>query len=151
MEPNISAGLGYLVNIIAIIFFFMEKQNRFVKFHTAQAILLNIAYVVAFFIWFAGFFIVVLGAGAATSTDTNVGTIAGLGLILFTLCGGILIVAYLVAWIWGLVAAFTGRVVKFPLLGAIAQRWAGGPVIPVAPVMPGMPGMPYAPPPPGYQ
>jgi len=46
IEPNISAGLGYLFGIVAIIFFFIEKQNRFVKFHTAQAILLAIAYLV---------------------------------------------------------------------------------------------------------
>ena len=46
---------------------------------------------------------------------------------------------YLALWIWGMVAAFTGRVVKFPLIGAIAQRWAGGPVVPV---------YFYAPPPP---
>jgi hypothetical protein len=32
-------------------------------------------------------------------------------------------------------------VVKFPLIGAIAERWAGGPVVPV---------YPYAPPPPAY-
>ena len=46
---------------------------------------------------------------------------------------------YLALWIWGMIAAFTGRVVKFPLIGAIAQHWAGGPVVPV---------FPYAPPPP---
>src|SRR5690242_15891274 len=46
VEPNIAAGLGYLVSIVAIIFFFMEKRNRFVKFHNAQAILLTIAYLV---------------------------------------------------------------------------------------------------------
>ena len=137
IEPNIAAGLGYLVGIVAIIFFFMEKRNRFVKFHTAQAILLTIAYLVFFGLWFAAFFVVI--ALGANSDPTNSGAVAGLALILMTLCIGVIALAYLGLWIWGMVAAFTGRVAKFPLLGAIAQRWAGGPVVPVPY---------YAPPPP---
>jgi uncharacterized membrane protein len=45
----------------------------------------------------------------------------------------VIVLVYLALWIWGMVAAFSGRVVKFPLIGAIAQRWAGGPVVPFAP------------------
>lgn len=129
IEPNIAAGLGYLVSIVAIIFFFMEKRNRFVKFHTAQAILLTIAYLVIFGLWFGAFFVVIL---LSSNTDpTGSGATAGLALILMTLCIGVIALAYLGLWIWGMIAAFTGRVVKFPLIGAIAQRWAGGPVVPV--------------------
>ncbi|HET9979620.1 MAG TPA: hypothetical protein VFQ32_04210 [Ktedonobacterales bacterium] len=145
IEPNIAAGLGYLVSIIAIIFFFMEKRNRFVKFHTAQAILLTIAYLVFFGLWFAAFFIVL--AASASSDPTNSGAVAGLALILMTLCIGVIALAYLGLWIWGMVAAFTGRVVKFPLIGMIAQHWAGGPVVPVAFYAPAAP---PPPPPPAY-
>jgi uncharacterized membrane protein len=150
MEPNISAGLGYLFGILAIIFFFMEKQNRFVRFHTAQAILLSIAYLILFAAWFVGFFVIALGGGAVSANgDTTTGnTVTGFGLILLMLCMGLVVLLYMVAWIWGLVAAFSGRVVKFPLVGAIAERWAGGPVVPVVPVAPMAPYMPYAPPPP---
>lgn len=144
IEPNIAAGLGYLVSIVAIIFFFMEKRNRFVKFHTAQAILLTIAYLVFFGLWFAAFFIVI--AASASSDPTNSGAVAGLALILMTLCIGVIALVYLALWIWGMVAAFTGRVVKFPLIGAIAQRWAGGPVVPVSFYAPAAP----PPPPPAY-
>jgi uncharacterized membrane protein len=135
MDPNVSAGLGYLLTIVAIIFFFMEKQNRFVRFHTAQAILLSIAYLVLFGLWFAAFFVVILVSGAASVNGdlATTSTLAGLGLILLTLCIGVIVLVYLALWIWGMVAAFSGRVVKFPLIGAIAQRWAGGPVVPFAP------------------
>ena len=129
IEPNIAAGLGYLVSIVAIIFFFMEKRNRFVKFHNAQAILLSIAYLVFFGLWFVAFFVVV-GLSANGDPETS-STVAGLGLILMSLCIGVIALLYLGLWIWGMIAAFTGRVVKFPLIGAIAQRWAGGPVVPV--------------------
>lgn len=146
MEPNVSAGLGYLFTIIAIIFFFMEKQNRFVRFHTAQAILLSIGYLALFGLWFIAFWAVVLAGGAASANGdaTTANTLAGLGLILLMLCIGAIVLLYLALWIWGMVAAFSGRLVKFPLVGAIAQRWAGGPVVPVAPAAP------YGPPP-GYR
>ncbi len=145
IEPNISAGLGYLFSIVAIIFFFIEKQNRFVKFHTAQAILLAIAYLVLFALWFIAFFVVILGSAAGAGSDVNTAnTIAGFGTILLVLCIGAVALVYLALWIWGMVAAFSGRVVKFPLIGAIAERWAGGPVVPVVPVAPYGP---YAPPP----
>ena len=130
MEPNVSAGLSYLVGIIAIIFFFMEKQNRFVRFHAAQSILLSIAYVIFIFLWLAIFFVVVLG-GAATGDVNAANTVAGFGVILLTLCLGVVVLGYLGLWIWGLVAAFSNRVVKLPLIGAIAERWAGGPVVPM--------------------
>ena len=79
---------------------------------------------------FVVFFIVI--AASASSDPTSSGAVAGLALILMTLCIGVIALAYLGLWIWGMVAAFTGRVVKFPLIGAIAQRWAGGPVVPVS-------------------
>jgi uncharacterized membrane protein len=142
IEPNISAGLGYLFGIVAIIFFFIEKQNRFVKFHTAQAILLAIAYLVLIALWFIAFTVLILGSAAGASSDVTTGNaIAGFGTILLVLCIGAVALVYLALWIWGMVAAFSGRVVKFPLIGAIAERWAGGPVVPV---------YPYAPPPPAY-
>lgn len=142
IEPNISAGLGYLFGIVAIIFFFIEKQNRFVKFHTAQAILLAIAYLVLCVLWFIAFTVLILGSAAGASSDVTTGNaIAGFGTILLVLCIGAVALVYLGLWIWGMVAAFSGRVVKFPLIGAIAERWAGGPVVPV---------YPYAPPPPAY-
>ena len=43
MPANVAAGLAYLISILGIVFFFIEKQNRFVKFHSAQVILLAIA------------------------------------------------------------------------------------------------------------
>ena len=41
MYPKTSAGLSYLIGIVGIIFFFIEKQNCFVKFNALQAIFLH--------------------------------------------------------------------------------------------------------------
>jgi len=89
--------------------------------------------------------VITLGSAAGANSDVTTGSaIAGFGYILLVLCIGVVALVYLVLWIWGMVAAFSGRVVKFPWIGAIAERWAGGPVVPVAPYGP------YAPPPPAY-
>src|SRR5579885_287424 len=41
MEPNTAAGLSYLTWVAGLIIFLMEKQNRFVRFHAMQEILLT--------------------------------------------------------------------------------------------------------------
>ena len=38
MEPNVAAGLSYLTWIAGLIFFLVEKQNRFVRFNAMQSI-----------------------------------------------------------------------------------------------------------------
>src|SRR6266705_859993 len=40
MQPNVAAGLSYVLGwITGLVFFLMEKQNRFVRFHAMQSIL----------------------------------------------------------------------------------------------------------------
>src|ERR1700704_4596207 len=46
LDGNLAAALGYPIGIIAIICLIMEKENRFVKFHALQSILLHVAIVV---------------------------------------------------------------------------------------------------------
>jgi uncharacterized membrane protein len=40
MQPNVAAGWSYVFGWISgLIFFFLEKQNRFVRFHAMQSII----------------------------------------------------------------------------------------------------------------
>ncbi len=43
MEPKLAALLAY-IPIVGIIFFFVEKQNKFVKYHAAQSLVMTCAY-----------------------------------------------------------------------------------------------------------
>jgi uncharacterized membrane protein len=44
LEPNVSAAFAYLVPPISgIVFFLIEKKNKFVRFHAMQSILFGIA------------------------------------------------------------------------------------------------------------
>jgi len=118
MEANVAAGLGY-VFIIGVIFFFVEKTNRFVKFHSAQAILLSIAFFALAIVW------AVLGAIAGVVTSHSYGATALLACVFFLGYAGI---AGL--WLWGIIAAFSGKYTKLPIIGDIAESWAGGPTTP---------------------
>ena len=84
LDGNLAAALGYPIGIIAIISLIMEKENRFVKFHALQSILLHVAFiVVAIVVWILGFILLI--AGAAASAATNSGAAGGLVGMLFGL------------------------------------------------------------------
>jgi uncharacterized membrane protein len=113
MDPKISAGLGYLIGILGIIFFFIEKQNRFVRFHCAQVILLDIASVV---LWVVYFVLLIAAAGAGSGALFVLAEcIIGLGAL-----------ALFVGWLVGMIQAFSGKYFKLPVIGNIAEQWAGG-------------------------
>jgi uncharacterized membrane protein len=137
MEAPTAAGLSYLSMfllgpIIPLVFFFVEKQNRFIKFHAAQGILLSITGFVLGVVW--GIVSTVLTIGAAASSNDPTGAAsAGAGFALLGLgCVFAFISLALFAFVvWGAVAGFTGKYTKLPLIGGIAENWAGGAAVPL--------------------
>jgi uncharacterized membrane protein len=131
MEPNVAAGLSYLSMfflgpIVPIVFFFIEKSNRFLKFHAAQGILISIAG----FVFGIGLIIVsaILTALAiASQSGAFIGLVFGLLSLIEIVVG--LGVAGLV--IWAIVAAFSNQYLKLPVIGNIAEKWVGGPAVPL--------------------
>jgi len=131
LGAEVMAGLAYVIAIVPflgfigqIILFAIEK-NRFVKFHAAQALLLG---VVEFVLSIAYIFVngaLSFGLGSSSGA-VNAGS-AGLGLVLACVEGIISLVLF-AFWIWGMVAAFTGKPTKLPIVGSIAEGLAGGPV-----------------------
>ncbi len=84
LDGNLAAALAYPIGIIAIICLIMEKENRFVKFHALQSILLHVAFIiVAIAVWIIGIILVI--AGIAASAATNSGALGGLASMLFGL------------------------------------------------------------------
>ena len=123
MEAHIAAGLSYIW-IVGLIFYFVEKSNRFVRFHAAQSILLGAAGIVLYIV---DFFI--LGAIDTALFAANGSSSFGLaGACIFTCIPSILGLVLFAFFIWGLIAGFTGQYVKFPIIGDIAERMAGGPI-----------------------
>ena len=127
MEANIAAGLSY-ISIVGLIFFFIEKTNRFVRFHAAQSILLAIAAIALEIVLSIIDSIVLTGAAV---TNSAAAASAGFGIAALMGCIGTLVgLGIFALFIWGLIAGFTGKFVKFPIIGDIAVKWAGGPPTP---------------------
>ena len=72
MESHIAAGLSYFFSpILPLIFFLIEKSNRFVKFHAAQSMILGIGAVVWFIVVGIILPIVIGGAGGVADQATG--------------------------------------------------------------------------------
>jgi uncharacterized membrane protein len=122
LDGNVAAALGYPIAIIAIICLVMEKENRFVKFHALQSILIQASFiVVAIAIWILG--VVLLIAGAAASAATNSGALGGLAGMLFGLIWLLVVVAYIGGIILAAVKAYQGVEFKLPIIGNMAEKW----------------------------
>ena len=122
LDGNVAAALGYPIGIIAIICLIMEKENRFVKFHALQSILLHVAFiVVAIAVWIIGVILVI--AGLAASAATNSGALGGLASMLFGLIWLVVIAAYIGGLIYAAVKAYGGDKLMLPIVGAMADKW----------------------------
>lgn len=115
MEANVASLISYLslfcCFIIPLVFFFMEKENKFFRFHSIQAVLLSVAY------------LVIIGVLWVIATVfASIGGIASiLGIVLYL---GITVVglAYLAGLIFGAIKAYQGERLKLPLIGDVAEN-----------------------------
>jgi uncharacterized membrane protein len=112
LDANIAAALSYLLGIITgIVFYAIEKDSRFVKFHAMQSILVSLAVIVVWVVY---------------SILVNVLLfIPVLGWIAIVLIWAGLSLAGLALWVFLMVKAFQGESYKLPYLGDIAERQIG--------------------------
>ncbi len=98
LDGNLAAALGYPIGIIAIICLIMEKENRFVKFHALQSILLHVAFILV---------------------------AAGVGIIgmLVWLLWLVVFLGWLIMLIMAAVKAYGGIEYKLPIVGNMAEKW----------------------------
>ena len=116
---NIAGALAYITFIPALVFLFLEpyKQNRFVRFHAIQCLLL----------W------------ASTALTALALRLVGLLLLFIPQAGGLLAlllwvivgIAVVLIWFVLVVKAFQGEMFKLPILGDYAEQQAGSPAKPV--------------------
>jgi uncharacterized membrane protein len=101
MEPNLAALLSYVAGVVTgIIFWVIEKDSSYVKFHAMQSIIL-----------FGGWFVLYIILGFIPVIGWMIQMIGGLGI--------------LVLWILLMIKAYNGERFKLPVIGDIAERQAG--------------------------
>jgi uncharacterized membrane protein len=101
LDENVAGLLCYVGGWISgLVFFIIEKQNKFVRFHAMQSI-------------------VVFGVLTVASMVFNWLPIVGSWL------GGIVGILALVCWIIGMIKAYQGAKFKFPWAGNFAEKQVG--------------------------
>ncbi|MFH0771391.1 MAG: DUF4870 domain-containing protein [Candidatus Omnitrophota bacterium] len=98
MSPNIEAGLSYILGLVTgIIFYVLEKENKFVRFHAMQSILFCAAWVV-------------------------INVILMIVPIIGWIISGLVNIAGAILWLIVLLKAFNGEQFKLPVIGDIAEK-----------------------------
>lgn len=111
MEENVAGCLAYLFGWITGLIFLLIDKRQFVKFHAAQSIALNIAFVA---VWFA-FWIVVLILGFITALlHFPIGFLLGL---LFPVIG----LGFLAIVIFCMYKAYQHEKFKLPVIGNMVE------------------------------
>ena len=120
LDANIAALLAYLLGFLGgLIFFFMEKSSRFVKFHAMQSILFQV--LIAVFVIFAIIVSVILGV---LSAAMNGGVIIAILGGLFTLVLVVVCLALFIGFVMLVIKAFQGQAFKLPIIGNMAEKFA---------------------------
>jgi uncharacterized membrane protein len=110
LEPNIVALLCYiLAPLTGIVFYVVEKESRFVRYHAMQSILFGVAAIVISVAYNVLSIIV-------SSFSWVIGMLFGLG-------GLFLALLFVAAWIYCLLKAYQGQKFKLPIIGAMAEQW----------------------------
>lgn len=122
MDPKIAAAISYIW-IVGVIFFILEKENKFVRFHALQSILFGVANsVVMILLGILAFVLTfVFGIGGAMvggAMQSLVSLLIGLVWLLFWVIG-LLMFAGL---IFAAVKAYQGKKFKLPIIGNIAEN-----------------------------
>ncbi len=121
LDANITALLGYIIWIVALIALIMEKENQFVRFHAIQSLLYHAVIVVLMIaLMIIGVFLGIAGAVAGGAGGAVGGAVGGL----ISLVWALVFLAYLAGLIYAAVQAYGGKWFKLPLVGNMAEKFA---------------------------
>ena len=100
LEENVAGLLCYLVGWVSgLVFFLIEKDSKFVKFHAMQSIIASVALMIIYWI-------------------VNL-----IPLIGWAIAGLVGLIA-LVLWIILMIKAYRGEKFKLPVIGDLAEKWS---------------------------
>ena len=114
LPSNIAAALACIPLIGGLVFYVLEKQDRFVRFYAMQSIILGGVYLLCWIVYS-------ILAGILAPIPA-IGFVFG---IILTVAWALIRVAVLVLWIIATVKAFTGVRWDIPYIGPIARKQVG--------------------------
>lgn len=106
LEENVAGLLSYVLTwVTGLIFFLIEKENKFVRFHAMQSIITFGALDVVVIVCSILAWIPVIG-------------------IIFTIVNILLWILQVVLWIVLMIKAYQGQKFKLPIAGNMAEKYA---------------------------
>ncbi len=116
LDSNVAAALGYIIGILGLVNFLIEKENKFVKFHGIQSVLYSVGIGAVFtVVWIV---LIILGIVMSAISDV-------LGALMW-LINGLLFFVFFLAMFGGLIyaayKAYQGQIFKLPIVGNIAEK-----------------------------
>jgi uncharacterized membrane protein len=110
MQANVAALLSYVLGwVTGLVFFLIEKDNKFVKFHAMQSMIV-----------FGALFVLQIAIGMFMW----IFAMMRLGFIMpaFSFITGLLYLVSIVLWIILMIKAYQGEMFKLPIAGDIAEK-----------------------------
>lgn len=121
IDPKVAAALSYIW-IVGVIFFFLEKENKFVRFHAMQSILFGIANTVIMVVLLVIAFVLTFAFGIGGAMVGGVaGTLVSMLIWVIWLLFWLIAMALILGLIFAAVKAFQGHKLKLPVIGNIAE------------------------------
>jgi len=119
LDENVASLLAYLFQFLGgLIFFLIEKDSRFVRFHAMQSILLSGVFWVGMIgLWILAF-ILALIIGQIS------GLLGSLVWVLMTLLELVLGLACLIGFVLCMIKAYQNQYFKLPVLGNFAEKFS---------------------------
>lgn len=120
LEPNLAGALSYLLGFVTgLVFYLVEKENEYVRFHAAQSMLLSGAVVVLSVL--TTVLSTVLFVGDAFISGGIFAALVSLVLSLFWLAFSVVLFG---VWVYLMVRAYQGKRVRIPVVAKYADRMA---------------------------
>lgn len=121
LDSNVAGALAYLFGALTgIIFYVLEPEDEFVRFHAAQSIALSVT-----------FFVLAIATTIVTTVLSvlgGTGTTAGLAFGLVSLVIGLLWLAVALGafalWLFLMLRAYQGKRTRIPVVAGVADRIA---------------------------
>ena len=119
LDENVASLLAYVFGLVSgLIFFFIEKDSRLVRFHGMQSTLLaGVFWVGEVALWILSFVLALILSQIS-------GLLGTLVWALLSLVEFILFIAVLIAWIMCMIKAYQGQYFKLPILGNFAEKFS---------------------------
>lgn len=118
LDANVTALIGYLIGIVALILIFIEKDNKFVRFHAIQSVLWSVFCSVTLIV------VIIAGLIIGAVLSQVSASLGGIVWILTILLYVGLIFGLLGGLIFGAIKAYGGSMSKLPVVGGFAEKWS---------------------------